>query len=235
MDRYRKTGQVAEPDSPTFRYYPDGGSGLSYDKTALWLVTLERHLGWETLQAIMSTFFERSRFGHPDPESFLAVVDEVSGRDMGWFFDQVYRDSVFFDYSIDSVHSEAIEVAGWVQRDGEMIRSTDDDDPTDYRTEVMVRRLGGGVFPVEILLTFDDGQRIRTQWSGEERSKLIAVEHPAKLVSAEVDPDRVLALDIDRTNNSRLLKPAARVPAVKWSSKWMIWFQDAMNTFAFFM
>ena len=116
-----------------------------------------------------------------------------------------------------------------------MIRAEEGDGSTDYHTEVMVRRLGGGKFPVEILMTFDDGQRIRTQWSGEERSKLITVEHPAKLVSAEVDPDRVLVLDIDRTNNSRLLKPAARVPAVKWSSKWMIWFQDAMSTFAFFM
>jgi hypothetical protein len=60
-------------------------------------------------------------------------------------------------------------------------------------------------------------------------------ERPAKLRSASVDPDRVLLLDVDHTNNSRLLEPDATLPAVKWASKWMIWLQDWMATFAFFI
>ncbi|HXV78014.1 MAG TPA: M1 family metallopeptidase, partial [Candidatus Polarisedimenticolaceae bacterium] len=234
LDRYREHAEVADLDGFTFEYYPDGGSSLSYDKTALWLATLERHLGWETLQTILSTFFERHRFGHATPDAFLDTVEEFAGP-MDWFFDQVYRDAVVFDYAVDSVHSAPVEAEGFTQRDGEMVRTRREGQGSDFRTEVMVRRVGGGVFPVDVVLTFEDGQRIRKHWSGEERSKLFVVERAAKIERAEVDPDRVLMLDVDYTNNSRLREPRARLPAVKWASKWMIWFQDAMATFAYFI
>jgi hypothetical protein len=56
-----------------------------------------------------------------------------------------------------------------------------------------------------------------------------------KLDHAVVDPDRVLMLDLNYTNNSRVRSPAPALPATKWSSKWMIWFQDALATIAFFI
>ena len=37
---------------------PATGGALSYSKTALWLNTLERYLGWPTLQRVMSTYFD---------------------------------------------------------------------------------------------------------------------------------------------------------------------------------
>ena len=92
--RYDRLVAGDDPSKPTYLYYPAGAAAISYDKTALWLATLERHLGWQTLQAVLSTFFDRYRFAHPTPEDFLAVADEVSGQDLSWFFDQVYRDSV---------------------------------------------------------------------------------------------------------------------------------------------
>jgi hypothetical protein len=60
-------------------------------------------------------------------------------------------------------------------------------------------------------------------------------EGAAKLEHAMVDPERELLLDLDYTNNSRLLQPRAELPARKWASKWMIWLQDLMATFAFFV
>ena len=52
---------------------------------------------------------------------------------------------------------------------------------------------------------------------------------------AVVDPEKVLMLDLDYTNNSMLLEPAATMPASKWASKWMIWLQDFLSTFTFYM
>jgi hypothetical protein len=60
-------------------------------------------------------------------------------------------------------------------------------------------------------------------------------EKPAKLKYAAVDPDHKLLLDLNYTNNSRLLKPASAFSARKWASKWMIWLQDVMATFAFYI
>jgi hypothetical protein len=232
VEQYRPGATAEIAARPTFRYFPPAANNITYAKTALWLMTLERYLGWPMLQKIMSTHFERWKFKHPRPDDFFTTASEVSGQDLTWFFDQVYRGSESFDYAVDSVSSKAVTLEGWdgskVQRPGGKPAGGM------YRTEVVVRRLGGGVFPVEVLLLFQDGSELRQPWDGRDRWKLITVERPVKLKAAVVDPDRVLALDLDSTNNSRLLEPAPVLPALKWTSKWMIWLQDLLATFAFF-
>src|SRR5262249_19962470 len=84
-------------ETPSFRYWPSTGGNITYFKTALWLHTLERWLGWPTLQRAMSTYFDRWKFRHPRPDDFFQTVSEVSGRDLTSFFDQVYRSSNTFD------------------------------------------------------------------------------------------------------------------------------------------
>ena len=53
----------------------------------------------------MATFFERYKYRHPSPQDFFDVANEVSGRDLTWFFDQVYRSSNDFDYAIERRHT----------------------------------------------------------------------------------------------------------------------------------
>ncbi len=222
---------------PTFRYFPGTAARLSYDKTSQWLSTLERHLGWETLRQILSTFFQRYQLSHPRPEDFFAVADEVSGQDLSWFFDQVYRRSVIFDYAVEDVASIPAAPRGLAERGGELAfeERPNGGAGTLYRTEVAVRRHGGGVFPVDVLLVFADGSEQRLPWNGEERWKLFVEQHPAKLAYAVVDPERVLLLDLDYTNNSRKLSPDPGLAAGKWASKWMAWLQDFLMTFTFFV
>jgi len=97
-----------------------------------------------------------------------------------------------------------------------------------------VRRFGGGVFPVEVLMVFEDGEEVRYRWDGRDRWKRIVVEQTSKLAYAVVDPDRVLLLDVRPSNNSRALEPPDRAPAIKWASRWLVWLQDVLTTFAFF-
>lgn len=221
---------------PTFRYQPDLAARLSYDKTSLWLATLENHLGWETLREILSTFFQRYRFRHPGPEDFFATANEVAGQDLTWFFDQVYERSVDFDYAVDSVASFP-PTAGWVERGGEAVYVAPGEvaEPPIYRTEVVVRRLGVGVFPVDVLLVFEDGTEVRHRWDGRERWRLFVEERPAKLVYAAVDPERVLLLDLRHRNNTRLRQPENDLAATKWASRWLVWLQDLLHTFTFFI
>jgi len=237
--RYRSATNSDAPRVPTYLYYPPTAAAVSYDKTALWLRTLELHLGWDTLRAILAEFFTRYRFAHPRPEDFFAVAEEVSGQDLSWFFDQVYNDSVVFDYAVESVSSLPAAPRGWVESNGALElqerKPSAGEQGAIQRTEVVVRRLGGGVFPVDVLLAFDDGYEQRETWDGREHWKRIVVERPARLKHAIVDPDGKLALDAQRTNNSRVLDSHAQLPAVKWSSKWMIWLQDLMQAMAFFV
>ena len=232
----------SDPQSThTYRYYPGTASNVTYSKTAVWLYMLEKHLGWETLRQILSTFFERYKFHHPRPEDFFAVVDEVSGQDMAWFFDQVHRSSVTFDYAVQSVASRPAAPKGYIEgEDLELVvagkdQENGEDDTKLFRSVVVVRRLAEGVFPVEVLLVFDDGTEVRRDWDGQERWKTFVEERPAKLAWAAVDPERVLLLDLNYSNNSRLMEAQAKLPARKWASKWMVWLQDLLNTYTFFI
>ncbi len=232
---YRFGAKSDAQSTPTWRYYPATGGGLSYSKTGLWLNTLERYLGWPTFQKIMSTYFGRWKFRHPKPADFFAVVNEVSGRDLTWFFDQVYRSSNAFDYAIDGVRSESTEGRGLVDRNGKAEPIAGGGGPARTRSVVIVRRLGEAVFPVEVQIEFDNGENVRESWDGRDRWKAFTYERAARVVSAEIDPDRILLLDINLTNNSWTASPQSEAAAHKWMLKWMIWLQDALLNASFFM
>jgi hypothetical protein len=211
---YRRAPKSDRPSDPSFRYYPPTGRTVSYNKTALWLNTLERHLGWEALRRVLSTYFLRWQFKHPKPDDFFRLANEVTGQDLGWFFDQVYRSSNVFDYAVD------------------LLKSTKDD--ARFRTELIVRREGEALFPVDVRVSFEDGEQITEKWDGRDRWKRYAYEGKARARSAQIDPDRVLLLDVNYTNNSKTLAPQAGRAATKWSLKWLVWLQDALLTWAFF-
>ena len=212
---YRPAAESDPPSTPSYRSHPLTGRYITYNKTALWLNTLERRLGWATMQRILATYFARWQFKHPKPQDFFDVVTEVAGPDVAWFFDQTYRSSDTFDYGVQDLMSS---------RSG-----------SGFRTDVFVRRYGEAIFPVDVLVTFEDGDRVTERWNGRDRWTRYTYDRETRAVSAQVDPDRVLLLDVNYTNNSRTLAPKARAAATKWSLKWMIWLQDALLTWAFFV
>jgi len=209
---YRRAAKSDIQATPTFRYFPSTGGNITYFKTALWLNTLERWLGWPTLQRVMSTQFDRWKFKHPRPADFFAIANEVSGRDLTGFFDRVYRSADVFDYGVDDL-SASPEASG-------------------FRSIVVVRRFGEATFPVDVRVTFDDGERVTEHWDGVDRWKSYSYVRPASVVSAEVDPERVLLLDVNYTNNSKTLHPSTSKASTKWSLKWMVWLQDCLLSWA---
>jgi aminopeptidase N len=211
---YRPAAESDPLSTPSYRMSPRTGRFITYNKTALWLNTMERWLGWTTLQRILGSFYREYQFKHPTPENFFSVANRESGQDLGWFFDQVYRSSNVFDYGIETLKS--------TQQDGQ------------YRTSVMVRRYGEAVFPVPVRITFEGGAQVTEHWDGRDRWKLFTYARTERALAAQVDPDRVLLLDVDYTNNSRTLKPQAGTAATKWALKWMVWLQDSLLTWAFF-
>ncbi len=205
---YRRDARSDAQSTPTFRYFPSTGGSITYNKTALWLNTMERWLGWPTVQRIMAAQFETWKFRHPAPQDFFDTASAVAGRDLTPYFDQVYRSSNVFDYGVQSLQTA---------REGDV-----------YRTTVIVRRFGEAIFPVDVLVTFKSGEPVTEHWDGKDRWKLYAYQRPAAAVSAQVDPNRVLLLDVDYTNNSKTLEPKGQAAATKWSLKWMVWLQDCL-------
>jgi hypothetical protein len=205
---YRPDAKSDAESTPSFRYFPSTGGSITYNKTALWLNTMERWLGWPTLQKIMSTHFERWRFKHPTPDDFFATASSTSGRDLAPYFDQVYRSSNVFDYGVQDLQSH---------REG-----------GHYRTTVVVRRHGEAVFPVDVLVTFESGEQITEHWDGRDRWKAFSYDRGAPALSAIVDPKRILLLDVNYTNNSMTLKPTTGTAATRWTARWLIWLEECL-------
>ncbi|MBI3402877.1 MAG: M1 family metallopeptidase [Acidobacteria bacterium] len=205
---YRRDARSDAQSTPTFRYFPSTGGSITYNKTGLWLNTMERWLGWPVVQKIMAAHFEKWKFRHPAPQDFFDTASAVAGRDLTPFFDQVYRSSNVFDYGVQSLQTA---------REGD-----------GYRTTVIVRRFGEAIFPVDVLVTFKNGEHLTEHWDGKDRWKLYAYQRPVAALSAQVDPNRVLLLDVDYTNNSKTLEPKGATAATKWSLKWMVWLQDCL-------
>jgi hypothetical protein len=216
LPSYRGDPTIDIQATPAYQWWPRTSTPLAYAKTALWLHTLERALGWTTMQRILAAYYEKWKFKHPRPGDFFQLASEVSGRDLTPFFDQVYRGSVVFDYGVESVSSTPAGVDTFV-------------------SDVVVRRYGDGIFPVTVLVTFADGSIRREAWDGAGRWTRFSISNRTRAVSAQVDPDQILLLDTNFTNNSFTTQPKAAEASTKWASKWMVWLQDQLLTWAFFV
>ncbi len=234
MAGYRPDATTDVPSTPTWRYWPVSAGAITYGKTALWLHTLERMVGWPTLRRAIATYYARWAFKHPAPEDFFTVVNEVTGRNYTWFFDQVYRSSGAFDYGIQTLLTEPDTARGYMGDAGAR-RFAAADRRDGYRTSVVVRRLGEGLFPVDVRVVFESGEEKRWQWDGRDRWKRFDVVTASRAAYAQVDPDRVLLLDVNVTNNSLTLAPRADAAARRWSLAWLVWLQDHLLTYGFFV
>ncbi len=228
--------------TPSFRYDERTYYLLSYTKGGMALVTLERYLGWETMRRIMATFAQRYWFKHPKPEDFFAVANEVSGRDLGFFWEQAFRGTELYDYAVDRVASRPQgPPRGYVDTDGKDGGSVWQVGGAGGRSEaaqvlstVDVRRFGGATFPVEVRVTFADGSVVNEEWDGRARWHRYTYLRPSAVRTVEIDPRYVLTLDVNHTNNSWTSRPEGAMGALKWTSKWAIWLQSLLDSAAFF-
>ena len=211
---YRRGATEDTLGSMSYRQRQDTVRYLAYDKPAVWLHTLENWLGWDSVQRALSASFAEGAFGHPGPSVVLRNLQQHTDRDINRFVTETYRQSAVFDYSIGEVSATA--------RNGQQ------------ESRVLVRRLGDGVFPVEVLVTFTNGDQITERWNGESRWREFTYLRPTAVQSAVVDPSRQLLLDVNFTNNSRTVEPRAQDAGAKWTLKWLVWLQDALLTWGLF-
>jgi hypothetical protein len=218
-----------------WEYYQTYGLN-SYTKPALSLVMLERYVGEEMMYRIMRTFHHRYRFKHPTTSDFINVVNEVSGKNMGWFFENTWFSSNLFDYSVDNITNRRIPPrAGVFTNNGKPEDSAAVEALKEYECEVVVKREGEAIAPVDILIVFKNGDIRREGWDGEYRWKKLVYRTDSPVSYAIVDPEKKLALDINYNNNSKAVRePGYRsLAARKIASKWMFWVQNYFEFAAF--
>jgi aminopeptidase N len=216
-DDEQRISYLAKPDTdPIARFawlFYDGNAygAISYGKTTTVLLTLEKLIGEETMRQALHTYFMRYRFTHPTGEDFLKTIEEVSGKDLHWYFDQAIFGTQILDYKILDAHSDPVN---WYDE-----KATAKDSDVLYRTYVTVQRKEDFVFPVDVKINFDDKQSITEHWDGRDRWVRYVYDRKAQVVSAEIDPSHQVWLDRDFYNNSYVVE-ADRRATKKLSNIW---------------
>jgi hypothetical protein len=144
---------------------------LAYVKPSVMLLTLRNKvLGSEVFDSAFREYTHRWAFKHPQPADFFRTVEEVSGRDLAWFWRGFFYTTAALDQAIESVKQTG---SGPVQ--------------------VTVANLGAAVMPVELELGFEDGTTELVKlpveiWYAGERY-LYEKEPDKVIVRAQVNPD----------------------------------------------
>jgi len=186
-------------------------AGVTYGKTASVLLTLEGLIGEDTLRQALHTYFMRFRFTHPTREDFLKTVEEVSGKDLRWYFNQAVYGTQVLDFEAHRITS--------IPTDWYVEKHEEKKGVTTYWSTVWINRKGDFVFPIDIEVTFDNGERIRERWDAQDRWVRYVYEKKAKVASVVIDPDHKINLDRDNFNNSKLVKGNGS-PAHKLVNYW---------------
>jgi len=216
---------------PAWMFLAGTGGSQSYSKGELMLRTLKRHLGEDVWADMIKAYSTRWWFKHPKPRDFYDVVEEFAGEDMSWFLDQFVYGSSKLDYAVGRVRNRRLTpLRGWFNS---KYSDGSGSEPLGLKSEVVIRRLGEVELPVEIDITFSDGHTTRETWDGKYRWTKFSYEGPERITRVEVDPAFKFVIELDRTNNSWTSEPNQTAP-YKWSSRWLLWLQHALEVMTLF-
>jgi hypothetical protein len=201
-----------------YDYYNFGSyGGITYGKTASVLLTLEGIIGEDTMAKAMHAYFMKYRFTHPVKEDFLKTIEEVSGKDLRWYFNQAVYGSRVMDYEVLSVDSFPVN---WYEEKKDKKDAKKDEGNTLYQSYVTLHRKEDFAMPVEVEIKFDNGEKVREHWDGQSRWTRFSYQKKAKVVSAEIDPDHTVQIDRNNFNNSYTVEANGK-PAHKVANYWL--------------
>jgi hypothetical protein len=162
----------------------------SYAKAACMLRTLNGVIGDSLFAEFLHAYYRRGLLRHPTPQDVRRAAEEVSGRDLGSFFDDWVTTTKRAGFALGRVRREQ---EGGIQRATVTLR----------RTEQMV-------FPVTVEARFVDGTVQEKQVEPSARETPVVFESRARLKSASVDPRHEI-VEMNRLDNGTGLLPPVRL------------------------
>jgi hypothetical protein len=166
---------------------------LAYVKPSVVLLALRsKVLGQQVFDSAFREYTRRWAFKHPQPADFFRTMEEISGRDLAWFWRSFFYTTAALDQSVESVRQDS---AG--------------------ASQITVVNLGDAVMPVELELGFDDGSteliRLPVEiWYGGNR--YVYEVRPGKaIIVARINPDGTF-LDAVPANDAWKRPAAAATP-----------------------
>lgn len=120
---------------------------LVYSKAAWMMDMLKYMLGDDKFDEVIQTYFARYQFKHPTTEDFIAVAEEVSGRQLDWFFDQWLKTTNYCDFSIEQITKSKTSSG-------------------EKQLSISIEQQGKINMPADLLVENKDGSKLFRRWHG---------------------------------------------------------------------
>jgi hypothetical protein len=156
-----------------------------YMRAKLVLLGIEKIVGEKKMRSILRTYFQTYKFKHPATPDFQRVVERVTGQNWDDYFAAFVYGSEMSDVSVDRVAVKP------VKKDGKKL----------YESSILVKRTGGSLGAVAVVMQFADGTTMPRIWDGKGTQIEYTLTHTTPLVWAVVDPNRTNVLDNKQINN----------------------------------
>ncbi|MGK0363696.1 MAG: hypothetical protein ACI85O_000749 [Saprospiraceae bacterium] len=219
-------------------YKTNGGSHreISYGKTAVMLWTLEGLLGEKMMREIIQTYFEGWKFKHPCGDDFMEIATEIIERNCEpefannvlHFLYQAVQGTEVCDYAIVGIRNSKAEKKRGIFEQNTCIEDAENEQST-FKNKVIIHRLGEMQVPIEIQMTYENGETILEKWDGQSRIKVFEYQSNEKIIKAEIDPERKIFIDKNFINNSRTLQPEGKGIA-KTTRTFFTWLQNLLTS-----
>ena len=152
----------------------------SYYKPATVLVALRAVLGRETFHKVFTEYGRRWLYKHPSPYDFFDTVEDVSGRDLSWFWRAWFFETWKLDQAIDTVTTVGDSL------------------------EVEISNRGKAPMPVVLVVTRESGAPDSVTvpvdvWLGGAKRTAVRVRRQPTVKRIEIDPGDEFP-DVDRGN-----------------------------------
>ncbi len=177
FQQFRASGALNE--IPITTPYVSGSN--AYGKPAQGYLAVKDLLGDALFAKALHAYMDRWHGRHPIPWDFFYTFNDVTGRNLDWFWDNWFFSNAYIDVGIASV-----------TRAG-----------SDYR--VVLDNVGGMAAPVDLVLTFADGSTATLHqmpgiWEADQRRATVVVRGGKALRSVALDGG--IWVDADTTNNT---------------------------------
>ena len=218
------------------------GIGPVYTRTSTAMRDLEAQLGKDVMARAFKEYYRRWKFRHPSVADLRDTLIDVSGQAAlvnATFDQQLYSVRRIDDRIADFSSIEALPLAGSSEANGAWRELTskalaqhidaaraawrkahpkadDGSGPFPYLTTVTLRRAGAQV-PQTLLVKFADGTSATVQWRGDEDWQTFHWTRPARAVSAQLDPQRLHYLDVNKLDDARSIDADPRASR-RWAS-----------------
>ncbi|MBO4371626.1 MAG: M1 family metallopeptidase [Bacteroidales bacterium] len=234
---------IATIDNYSWKYPTHTYDLMAYSKPMVMLKSLKGMMGEDLFYQALRDYFNKWKFQHPCTGDFVNCINKAAAtspdlevqKGYTWFFNSMLATDEVCDYKITSIKNESLltGIKGFFDDGFGKIFKNDSEETREYRSSVFVQRMGTMIMPVEVLVTFENGDTQLFKWDGRGRCKEFAVSSSHKIVSAQIDPEGKNYCDINFVNNSYSLESFTS-PAWKYAVKVLFWLENLFQSIAFF-